>query len=113
MRFCLLININYFYESLQIDDDMKIEWTKLKPSEFYLMIMNDNVGGKNISTRIGYYEYTGYYFKKGQMGIFLYTYFEDNTYEDNIPMYLTKEEFTEHFKIILRKDKLEKIMKKI
>jgi hypothetical protein len=68
--------------------------------------MNDIVGEKKISTKVGYNYYEAYCFIDEEMGIFLYTYFEDN-----VPEYLTKEELTEHFKPILRKDKLNKIIK--
>ncbi len=81
-------------------------WTKLKPSEFYHMVMNDDVKEKNISTEIGYNTYMSYYLGHKR---WIILYYLDFNKAKNIPEEITKEELTKHFQHILRKDKLEKI----
>ncbi len=87
---------------------MKTEWIKLKPSEFYHMVMDNNVGEKRYLTKVGYNFYKVYCFRNTQIVISLYT-----NFESNIPEEISKDELTKHFKYILRRDKLEKIRSKI
>ncbi len=88
---------------------MKIEWINLKPFEFYYKVIDNKLEGERISTHIKNNIYKSYYRIDGQLIILYYKGNQSKIFPDH----LSKEELTKYFKIILRRDKLNKLMKKI
>ena len=82
-------------------------WNELKPSEFYFRIMNGDCTDP-ICTDVKNYSY--YFSRGGSSLIFVIKTFKSNEFiPNNYFVILTKDELTEHFKILLRTLKLKKI----